>query len=59
MRVAAAFAPSGGACSSPIWRDARLSRHRHCVALTAVEPDRKRIDLPELLPLSTTNAKPS
>ena len=29
------------------------------VALTAVEPDRKRIELPELLPLSTTKAKRS
>jgi phenylacetic acid degradation protein len=27
------------------------------VALSAVEPDRKRIELPELLPLSTTKAK--
>jgi phenylacetic acid degradation protein len=27
------------------------------VALTVVEPDRKRIELPELLPLSTTKAK--
>ena len=27
-------------------------------ALTAAEPDRKRIDLPELLPLSTLKAKP-
>jgi len=27
------------------------------VALTAIEPDRKRIELPELLPLSTTKAK--
>ena len=29
------------------------------VALTAVEPDRKRIELPELLPLSTIKAKRS
>jgi len=29
------------------------------VALTAVEPDRKRVELPELLPLSTTKAKRS
>jgi phenylacetic acid degradation protein len=29
------------------------------VALIAVEPDRKRIELPELLPLSTTKAKRS
>jgi hypothetical protein len=29
------------------------------VALSAVEPDRKRIELPELLPLSTTKAKRS
>jgi hypothetical protein len=27
------------------------------VALTAAEPDRKRIDLPELLPLSALKAK--
>jgi len=29
------------------------------VALTAIEPDRKRIELPELLPLSTIKAKQS
>ena len=29
------------------------------VALTVVEPDRKRVELPELLPLSTTKAKRS
>jgi hypothetical protein len=30
---------------------------RETEALTAVEPDRKRIELPELLPLSALKAK--
>jgi phenylacetic acid degradation protein len=36
-----------------------LATMTETIALTTPEPGRKRIDLPELLPLSTVKAKPS